>query len=69
LEQLGAAVHAIGDSTRIILRPFCSTPERHGQQSAVIYTPGVALVASPQYTATPADPSLPPLDLTERALG
>jgi len=42
------AVHAIGDSTRIHLTSICSTPERHGQQwEAVIYTPGVALVASP----------------------
>ncbi len=34
---------------------------------AVIYTPGVELVATPQYTSTPADPALPPSDLTSNA--
>ena len=37
------------------------------QGRALVYAPGVSLVAPPQYTAAPADPSLPPFDLTAAA--
>jgi hypothetical protein len=67
--SFGAAVHAIGDfyahSSYVHFAQLQNVAPNSGQ--AVIYTPGVPLVASPQYTAMPADPSLPPFDLTSDA--
>jgi hypothetical protein len=67
--NFGAAAHAIGDfyahSSYVHFAQLQNVAANSGQ--AVIYTPGVALVASPQYTATLAAPSLPPFDLTSNA--
>lgn len=67
--SFGAAVHAIGDfyahSSYLHFAQLQNAAAKSGQ--AVIYEPGVNLVAPPQYTATPADPSLPRFDLTSNA--
>ena len=68
-ESFGAATHAIGDfyahSSYVHFAQLQNVAPNAGQ--AVIYDPGVALVAPPQYTALPADPSLPSFDLTSDA--
>ena len=67
--SFGAAVHAIGDfyahSSYVHFAQLQNVASNSGQ--AVMYTPAVPLVASPEYTATPADPSLPSFDLTSDA--
>jgi len=65
-ESFGAAAHAIGDfyahSSYLHFAVLLNASSPRGQ--AAIYSPGANLVAAPQYTATPADPSLPAFDLT-----
>ena len=64
--RLGAAGHTIADfyahSSYAHFAELQEPAADAGQ--AVIYRPGEGLVAVPSYTATPADPSLPPCDLT-----
>lgn len=64
--SLGAAGHAIADfyahSSYVHFAKLQNPTASTGQ--AVVYAPNVGLIASPSYTATPADPSLPPFDLT-----
>ncbi len=64
--SFGAAVHSIGDfyahSSYVHFAVLQNAASPQGQ--AVVYSPGGNLVAPPQYTANPADPSLPPFDLT-----
>ena len=68
-DSFGAAAHAIGDfyahSSYVHFARLQNPASILG--SAVRYAPGVALVAAPQYTAAPADPSLSPFDLTSTA--
>ena len=63
--SFGAAGHTIADfyahSSYAHFAQLQNPAADTGQ--AVIYDPGVGLVAPPGYTATPADPSLPPFDL------
>jgi hypothetical protein len=65
-ESFGAAAHAIGDfyahSSYLHFAALQDAASPQGR--ADIYRPGANLVAAPQYTAAPADPSLPPFDLT-----
>jgi hypothetical protein len=65
-DNFGAAAHSIGDfyahTSYCHFAVLQSAASLQGQ--AVVYSPGGALVASPQYTANSADPSLPPFDLT-----
>jgi hypothetical protein len=65
-DSFGAAVHSIGDfyahSSYVHFAVLQNAASSRGQ--AAVYSPGVNLVAPPQYTASPADPSLPPFDLT-----
>jgi hypothetical protein len=65
----GPAVHSIGDfyahSSYVHFAMLQNAASPQGQ--AVVYSPGGALVAPPQYTANPGDPSLPPFDLTSDA--
>jgi hypothetical protein len=67
--SFGAAVHSIGDfyahSSYVHFAVLQNSAAAQGQ--AVVYGPGVKLVAPPQYTANPADPSLPLFDLTSAA--
>ena len=67
--SFGAAAHAIGDfyahSSYVHFAQLVNPASPDGQ--AVVYDPAVALVAPPQYTATPADPTLPAFDLTASA--
>lgn len=67
--SFGAATHAIGDfyahSSYVHFAELQNAGTNNGQ--ALIYDPTVAMVASPQYTADPGDPSLPPFDLTSNA--
>ena len=67
--SFGAAVHSIGDfyahSSYVHFAVLQNAASPQGQ--AAIYRPGGDLVAPPQYTANPADPSLPPFDLTSDA--
>jgi hypothetical protein len=64
--SFAAAAHAIGDfyahSSYVHFAPLQNAASPQGQ--AIPYDPSVQLVAAPAYTATPADPSLPPFDLT-----
>ncbi len=65
-DSFGAAAHAIGDfyaHSSYLHFAALQNPSRD-QGRADIYTPGAGLVAPPEYTATGADPSLPPFDLT-----
>jgi hypothetical protein len=68
-DSFGAAVHSIGDfyahTSYVHFAVLQNAASPEGQ--AVVYSPGGNLVASPQYTANPADPSLPPFDLTSDA--
>ncbi len=68
-DSFGAAVHSIGDfyahSSYLHFAELQNVGPHSGQ--AVIYEPGVDLVAAPGYTAVPADPSLPPFDLTSNS--
>ncbi len=63
-DTFGAAVHAIGDfyahSCYVHFAVLQNLGSSTGQ--AAVYAPGGSLVAPPQYTAVPADPSLPPFD-------
>ena len=65
-ESLGAAGHAMGDfyahSSYVHFAQLQDAVAADGR--ALLYAPGVALTGTPSYTATPADPSLPPCDLT-----
>ncbi|MGO8928980.1 MAG: hypothetical protein ACLQU3_19100 [Limisphaerales bacterium] len=65
-DSFGAAGHAIGDlyahSSYVHFAQLQNAAGADGQ--APLYTPDVALVGTPAYTATPAHPSLPPFDLT-----
>ncbi|MCX6927700.1 MAG: hypothetical protein NT154_31490 [Verrucomicrobia bacterium] len=65
-ESLGAAGHAIGDfyahSSYVHFAQLQNAVATDGQ--ALLYAPDVPLAGTPTYTATPADPSLPPFDLT-----
>ena len=65
-DSFGAALHSIGDfyahSSYVHFAVLQNAASAQGQ--AVVYSPGVNLVAPPEYTAAPADPSLPPFDLT-----
>ena len=67
--SFGAAAHSIGDfyahSSYVHFAALQNAASPQGQ--AVVYSPGVDLVAPPEYTADPADPSLPPFDLTSGA--
>jgi hypothetical protein len=67
--SFGAAVHSIGDfyahSSYVHFAKLQNAASLEGQ--AVIYSPDGDLVAPPQYTANPGDPSLPPFDLTSDA--
>ncbi len=67
--SFGAAAHAIGDfyahSSYVHFAALQNAASAQGQ--AVVFDPATALVAPPQYTALPADPSLPPFDLTSNA--
>lgn len=64
--SFGAAAHSIGDfyahSSYVHFAELQNAAAPQGQ--AVVYSPGGQLVAVPQYTAAPADPTLPPFDLT-----
>jgi len=68
-DSFGAAAHSIGDFyahtsyCHFAVLQNAASP----QGKAVVYSPGAALVASPQYDAGVADPSLPPFDLTSAA--
>ena len=68
-DSFGAAVHSIGDfyahSSYVHFAVLRNAASPQGQ--AVVYSPDGALIAPPQYTANPADPSLPPFDLTSNA--
>jgi len=68
-ESFGAAAHSIGDfyahTSYCHFAVLQNAASSQGQ--AVVYSPDGNLVASPQYTANPADPSLPPFDLTSDA--
>jgi hypothetical protein len=68
-DSFGAAAHAIGDfyahSSYVHFAVLQNAASPQGQ--AEVYTPGGNLVAQPQYNANPADPSLPPFDLTSTA--
>jgi hypothetical protein len=65
-ESFGAAGHAIGDfyapSSYVHFAQLQNAVATDGQ--ALLYAPDVPLAGTPTYTATPADPSLPPFDLT-----
>ncbi len=65
-ESLGAAGHAIADfyahSSYVHFAQLEDPAAADGQ--AAVFQRGAGLVAAPAYTATPADPSLPPFDLT-----
>ena len=67
--SFGAAAHAIGDfyahSSYLHFAQLQNLAPNRGE--ALIYAPGVSLVARPQYTAMSADPALPPFDLTSDA--
>jgi hypothetical protein len=64
-DSFGAAAHSIGDfyahSSYVHFAVLQNAASSRGQTA--VYSPGVNLVAPPQYTASPADPSLPPFDL------
>jgi hypothetical protein len=64
--SFGAAAHAIGDFYAHTSYVHFAELENLGSQSgqAAVYEPDAGLVAPPQYTSVPADPSLPPFDLT-----
>lgn len=68
-DSFGAAAHSIGDfyahSSYVHFALLQNAASQQGQ--AVIYTPEGSLVASPQYTSNPADPSLPAFDLTSNS--
>ena len=68
-DSFGAAAHSIGDfyahSSYVHFAVLQNAASQQGQ--AVVYSPGGNLVAPPQYTSIPADPSLPPFDLTSSA--
>jgi len=68
-DKFGAAAHSIGDfyahSSYCHFAVLQNAASSQGQ--AVVYSPGGSLVAPPQYTADPGDPSLPPFDLTSAA--
>ena len=68
-ESLGAAGHAIGDfyahSSYVHFAVLQNPAALEGQ--AVPYYPGIEMVASPAYTATPPDAALPAFDLTSDA--
>ena len=68
-DSLGAAAHSIGDfyahSSYVHFAVLQNAASPQGQ--ALVYSPGGNLVAPPEYNATPADPSLPPFDLTSNA--
>ncbi len=65
-DSFGAAVHSIGDfyahSSYVHFAVLQNAASSQGR--AAVYSPDGDLVAPPQYTANPADPSLPPFDLT-----
>jgi hypothetical protein len=65
-DSFGAAAHSIGDfyahSSYVHFAVLQNAASPQGQ--AVVYSPGGNLVAPPEYTTNPADPSLPPFDLT-----
>ena len=64
--SFGAAGHAIADfyaHSSYVHFAQLQNPAAAGGQ-AVIYQPGEGMVAAPAYGAPPADPSLPPFDLT-----
>ncbi len=67
--SFGAAGHAIADfyahSSYVHFAQLQDPAEPDGQ--ALLYEPDVALAGTPTYTASPADPSLPPFDLTSGA--
>jgi hypothetical protein len=64
--SFGAAAHSIGDfyahTSYCHFAVLQNAASPQGQ--AVVYSPDGVLVAPPQYTANPPDPSLPPFDLT-----
>ena len=68
-DSFGAAAHSIGDfyahTSYVHFAMLQNAASPQGQ--AVVYDGGAELVAPPQYTANPADPSLPPFDLTSDA--
>ncbi len=68
-DSFGAAAHAIGDfyahSSYLHFAELQNAGAAQGQ--AAPYTPGIGLVAKPDYTASGADPSLPAFDLTSNA--
>jgi hypothetical protein len=68
-DSFGAAAHSIGDfyahSSYVHFAVLQNAASPQGQ--AAICSPGAGLVASPQYTGNPGDPSLPPFDLTSAA--
>lgn len=68
-DSFGAAVHSIGDfyahSSYVHFAVLLNAASPQGQ--AVVYDPAAARVAPPQYTTNPADPTLPPFDLTSDA--
>jgi hypothetical protein len=68
-DSFGAAAHSIGDfyahSSYVHFAELQNAASPQGQ--AEVYSPDANLVASPRYTANPADPSLPPFDLTSDA--
>ena len=65
-ESFGKAAHSIGDfyahSSYVHFAKLQNASSPAG--SALIHQPDKGLVAAPQYTSAPADPSLPPFDLT-----
>lgn len=65
-DSFGAAAHSIGDfyahSSYLHFAILQNAGSNTGQ--AKVFAPDVGLVGAPQYTAVPADPSLPPFDLT-----
>jgi hypothetical protein len=68
-DSFGAAAHSIGDfyahTSYCHFAVLQNAASPQGQ--AVVYSPIGAVVASPQYDAGVADPSLPPFDLTSDA--